>query len=92
MYRGRLLALRTANGRLVYPTFQFDGDGVRDGIATILQSVGPVEDPWALAAWMRAQQPALGTTIVEYLTAHHRPVDVLVVLQEAVTRWRLPRH
>ena len=92
VYRGRLLALRTANGRLVYPTFQFDGDGVRDGIATILQSVGPVEDPWALAAWMRAQQPALGTTIVEYLTAHHRPVDVLVVLQEAVTRWRLPRH
>jgi len=61
---GRLLALRTESGRLVYPLWQFlDGEPV-DGLAEVLDAAG--YDPlrktiaWTLASWLCTEDPELG--------------------------------
>jgi hypothetical protein len=61
---GRLLALRTESGRLVYPLWQFlDGEPV-DGLAEVLDAAGYDSQSktiaWTLASWLCTEDPELG--------------------------------
>lgn len=59
--RHRLLALRTGSGRLVYPTFQFNGRDVTNGLPEVLGIVAPDNvEAWYTASWLTTPDPALG--------------------------------
>jgi hypothetical protein len=59
--RHRLLALRTASGRLVYPAAQFHGRGVVAGLGTVLDALVPDDtEAWLVASWLTTSDPALG--------------------------------
>lgn len=48
----RLLALTTGSGRVVYPSFQFTGSGLVDGVVAVLGLLpASLISPWTLAAW-----------------------------------------
>ena len=65
----RLVRLRTAEGRPVYPVAQFDGRGVLPGVAEVVAVLGPVAaTPWTVAAWLTGSHAALDG---------RRPVDAL---------------
>lgn len=67
--RHALLGLRTGSGRLVYPAFQFDRNGVVEGLATVL-SVFELDDisAWTVASWLASPDPDLDG---------RRPIDAL---------------
>lgn len=60
--RRTLLALRTDDGRYVYPAFQFDAhNDVLSGLAEVLQRFAPEDvDEWTVAGWLVAPQRSLG--------------------------------
>lgn len=65
----RLVRLRTAEGRPIYPVVQFDGRGVLPGVAEVVAVLGPVAvTPWTVAAWLTGSHAELDD---------RRPVDVL---------------
>lgn len=70
---GRLLALRTGSGRLVYPLWQFEGGGVLPGLPEVLETAGYApERPstgWVLASWLATEDPELGGAPRELLAA-----------------------
>jgi hypothetical protein len=65
--RRTLLALRTTDDHLVYPSFQFEGTKVLPGLAEVLQAVGDVVDNWTLASWLVAPQPNQEQSVIESL-------------------------
>lgn len=70
--RRTLLGLKTADGVMVYPTFQFDDrNQVLPGLAEILQSFrDSAVDDWTLAGWLVAPSKALGgQSVVQRLRA-----------------------
>ncbi len=85
--RRSILALRTSDGRWVYPTFQFAADGsVRADIAAVLQVVG--ESSWTLATWWRTPSADLEShTPLEWLDAGWPVDDVLAAARQAAARW-----
>ncbi len=59
--RHRLLGLRTGSGRLVYPTFQFDGRRVVPGLPEALTVIAPDDtEGWYVASWFTTSDAALG--------------------------------
>lgn len=65
----RLVRLRTADGRPLYPVAQFDGRGLLPGVAEVVAVLGPVaETPWTVAAWLTGSHADLDG---------RRPLDVL---------------
>ncbi|MFC6005938.1 hypothetical protein [Angustibacter luteus] len=71
--RGTLLACRTADGHLVYPSFQFAKDGtVRAGIVdavSVFSRHGV--DGWTAAVWFTTPSPAFdGESAVDHLVVH----------------------
>jgi hypothetical protein len=87
--RRTLLGLRTSDGHVVYPVFQFSGTRVLPGLSKILQAVGDSVDGWTLASWLRAPQPGLdGKSVLESLSQNGSPDEaVLALTQTAVERW-----
>jgi hypothetical protein len=70
--RRTLLGLKTADGVMVYPTFQFDDrNQVLPGLAEILQAFrDSAVDDWTLAGWLVAPSRDLrGKTVIEWLRA-----------------------
>lgn len=65
---GGLLRLRRSDGRLAYPTFQFDGPRQVPGVAQVVRALDGVLQPRAIAAWLTGIQPALDG---------RRPIDAL---------------
>ena len=71
--RGTLLACRTADGHLLYPSLQFGRDGqVRPGVFEV---VGELTrrgvDGWTVALWLTTPSPAFeGHSAVDYLVLH----------------------
>jgi hypothetical protein len=57
-----LLGLQTADGLVVYPTFQFNhGDEILTGLPEILESFrGGGVDDWTLAGWLVSPLASLG--------------------------------
>src|SRR5258706_15970942 len=70
--RRTLLGLKTADGVMVYPTFQFDDrNQVLPGLAEILQAFrGSAVDDWTLAGWLVAPSKDLrDKPVIEWLRA-----------------------
>jgi hypothetical protein len=68
--RGTLLALKTTDGVLVYPAFQFDeAHRVVPGLAEVLRHFQDVDvDEWTVAGWLVSSSEALdGCTVVDWL-------------------------
>jgi hypothetical protein len=71
--RGTLLACRTADGHLLYPSFQFARDGsVRAGIVDALSVFARHGiDGWTAAVWFTTPSPAFdGDSVVDHLVIH----------------------
>jgi hypothetical protein len=87
--RHTLLALRTADDHLVWPTFQFEGNRPLAGLARVLGAFDRDVDEWMLARWLRAEQPALEHhSVVDWLRAGgdvDRAVDVAAA---TAARWQ----
>jgi hypothetical protein len=84
--RGRLLGCRTADGKWVYPTFQFRGRRVRDDVIALLGEL-PTDhfDGWTIAAWITGPRRDLdGASPLEWLDTH--PLDDR--LRQAASRLR----
>jgi hypothetical protein len=87
--KGALLALRTADGAWVYPTFQFDGRRLVAGLGELLAVFKRADvDRWAVAAWLASPTAALqgGSP----LDAVHAGVDagaLAALARDALHRW-----
>ncbi len=58
--RHRLLALRTASGRLVYPAAQFEDEHVVAGLGEVLDILVPDNtEAWMVASWLATPDPDL---------------------------------
>lgn len=67
--RKGLLVLRSGNGRLAYPTFQFDGDQPVLGLAEVLAVLDErLVSRWTVASWLVTEHDELGGG---------RPIDLL---------------
>jgi hypothetical protein len=83
--RRTLLGLRTADGAIVYPVFQFnEHNEVLPGLALILQCFDPeVVDDWTVAGWLVAPQGSLDRASVMEWVAAGRPIETVVHLAQA---------
>jgi hypothetical protein len=86
--RRTLLGLKTADGVMVYPTFQFDDrNQVLPGLAEILQAFrGSAVDDWTLAGWLVAPSKDLrDKTVIEWLRAG-KDREVVLALARSFAR------
>ena len=71
--RGTVLACRTADGHLVYPSLQFGRNGaVRPGVQDAVSAfVRRGADGWSIGAWLTTPSPVFeGHSAVDYLVVH----------------------
>jgi hypothetical protein len=88
--RRTLLALKTADGTLVYPTFQFgEHNEVLTGLPEVLQRFhGSGVDDWTLAGWLVSPSRTLdGRSVVEWLRLGRDPEPVLRLARDAARRF-----
>jgi len=88
--RRTILGLKTADGVVVYPTFQFDeGHRVLRGLAEILQAFrGSGVDDWTLAGWLVSPlQPLRGQSVIQWLRAGGSLDTVLTLARDAARRF-----
>lgn len=87
--RGSILAMHTADGLLVYPTFQFDGRRILAGLTEVLAELRQQEvDRWAVAAWLVSPTAALdGATPLDAIRAGDRLQAVRQLARDALRRW-----
>lgn len=84
--------MKTKNGRVLYPTFQFDGDGVRPAVPEILGVFRNVPvDGWTIAAWFTTPAVTLDdTTPVVWLDEGRDLRPVIEVAEDTAARWSAP--
>ena len=86
--RGTVLACRTADGHLVYPSLQFGRNGaVRPGVQDAVSAfVRKGTDGWSIGAWLTTPSPVFdGHSAVDYLVVHRSsPTSVARVTAAAV--------
>lgn len=88
--RGTLLGLKTTDGQLVYPAFQFDEERrVLPGLGEVLRCFQDVDvDDWTVAGWLVSAMNALeGCSAIEWL---HRGGDLeplLALARDAALRF-----
>jgi hypothetical protein len=85
--RHTLLGLRTSDGYVVYPSFQFVGSTVVPGLATVLRETAGHVDEWTLASWLRATQPELGCSVMEHLQTRGHDEALRLCVSHAIARW-----
>ena len=88
--RRTILGLRTADGVVVYPTFQFDEtNGVVSGLSEVLQCFrGADVDDWTLAGWLVSPLRVLGgRSVVDWLRSGRELEAVIVVARDAARRF-----
>ena len=84
--RGTVLACRTADGHLVYPSLQFGRTGVvRPGV---LEAVGAFTrrgvDGWSVGAWLTTPSTVFdGHSAVDYLVVHRSSAAAVALVAEA---------
>jgi hypothetical protein len=85
--RGAILALNTADGLWVYPTWQFTGGEVRSEVITLLTIFG--DSPrWSVAAWFRTPAGDLaGQTPLQWLDRGAPLADVERLARHSAARW-----
>lgn len=88
--RRTLLGLKTADGVVVYPIFQFDdGNRVLRGLAEILQAFrGSEVDDWTLAGWLVSPlKPPRGQSVIQWLRAGGGLEAPLALARDAARRF-----
>lgn len=88
--RRTLLGLKTSDGVLVYPTFQFnEHNDILAGLPDVLQCFrGSDVDDWTLAGWLVSPSRALdGRSPVEWLKAGRNPAPVVKLARDAAQRF-----
>lgn len=88
--RQTLLALRTADGTLVYPAFQFgEHNEILAGLPEVLRCLrGSGVDDWTLAGWLVSKlRPLEGRSPVDWLRLGGDPEPVLRLAREAARRF-----
>lgn len=88
--RRTILGLKTTDGIVVYPTFQFDEKNrVLRGLPEVLQCFRGVDvDDWTLAGWLVSPLRALGSrSVVEWLRLGKELGPALVLAQDAARRF-----
>lgn len=88
--RRTLLGLKTADGVVVYPMFQFDeGHRVLPGLAEILQLFrGSEVDDWTLAGWLASPLTSLKRqSVIQWLRAGGTLEPVLPLAREMARRF-----
>jgi len=60
--RRKILGLRTADNKYLFPSWQFDRDGhVPEQLAEVLSAIDPhLQDPWGDALWLNSPASFLG--------------------------------
>lgn len=83
---GRLLALRTGSGRLVYPLWQFLEGELLPGLPEVLGTAGyEAQRPstgWTIASWLATEDPDLGNETPRELLAAGRLEPVLAAARD----------
>lgn len=88
--RRTILGLKTSDGVMVYPTFQFDEKNrVLKGFPEILQCFRGVDvDDWTLAGWLVSPSRSLGSrSVVEWLRLGKEIEPALVLARDAARRF-----
>ncbi|HEX4964309.1 MAG TPA: hypothetical protein VF173_26040 [Thermoanaerobaculia bacterium] len=88
--RRTLLGLKTSDGVMIYPTFQFDDrNQVLPGLAEILQTFRhSAVDDWTLASWLAAPSKSLqGNSVVQWLRTGGDLEPALVLARDAARRF-----
>lgn len=88
--RRTLLGLKTADGVMVYPTFQFDDrNQVLPGLAEILQAFRASEaDDWTLAGWLVSPSKSLrGQSVIQWLKNGGDLAAALTLARDAARRF-----
>jgi hypothetical protein len=88
--RRTVLGLKTADGVVAYPAFQFDAKNqVLKGLPEVLQCFRGVEvDDWTVAGWLVSPSRALeGHSVVEWLRLGRELERVLVLARDAARRF-----
>lgn len=85
--RRSILALRTSDGRWVYPVFQFADGSVRKDLATVLHTLG--ESPsWTAATWLRTPHVDLDRLSPLAWLDDGRPLTAVTrAAAQAAARW-----
>jgi hypothetical protein len=91
---GELIALRTSDGYLVFPKFQFDETlKISPELIQVWRTLSSVKaDEWTLATWLMAPQYAMSRTArklnaVDYLNQGGDIQDVLLSADQTRARW-----
>jgi len=88
--RRTVLGLKTADGALVFPTFQFDErNRVLAGLPEVLQCFrGAPVDGWTLAGWLVApMRPLKGSSVIDWLRTGGEQDLVLALARDAARRF-----
>jgi hypothetical protein len=89
--RGTLLGLKTADGEVVYPTFQFgEGNQVIPGLAEVIQSFTrrTGADDWTMAGWLVSPLRALkGKSAIGWLRSGNDPEPLMTLARDAARRF-----
>lgn len=88
--RRTLLGMRTADGVVVYPTFQFDEHHqVLSGLPEVLQCFRDTDvDDWTLAGWLVSRSRALeGESVVNWLREGRDIEPALQLARDAARRF-----
>jgi hypothetical protein len=89
-WRRTLLALKTADGVFVYPSFQFDDrNEVLAGLSEVIQCFDPERvDEWTVAGWLVAHHEALGgDSVIARLRRGGELENLLVLARDAAQRF-----
>ncbi|MDY7529947.1 MULTISPECIES: hypothetical protein [unclassified Cryobacterium] len=86
---GKLLTVRTLEGDLLFPSFQFGPDGeFLPSLDRVLKALGDTLDDWSIALWIVYRDPQDGISNFERL----RSGDAETVVQRATRRAEILRH
>ena len=88
--RRTLLGLKTSDGVVVFPTFQFnDHSEVLAGLPEVLQCFrGSGVDDWTLAGWLVSPLTALrGQSVIQWLRSGQDLQPVLALVRDAARRF-----
>ena len=88
--RRTILGLKTTDGVVVYPTFQFDEKNrVLSGFAEVLQCFRSAEvDDWTLAGWLVSPLRSLSSrSVVDWLRSGRELEPVLFLARDAARRF-----
>lgn len=88
--RKTILGLKTSDGVVVYPAFQFDAKNqVLRGLPEVLQVFQGAEvDDWTLAGWLVSPSKALeGHSLVEWLRQGRDPESAVALARDAARRF-----